>query len=208
MNKNRKAPHPAKEQANLRNLAPASRDEAEDAVRTILRFIGEDTSRPGLLDTPARVVRAWEEWCEGYKHDAAETLDTTFEDIQGYDQPVVMRDIDFISHCEHHMAPMPGKAHIAYWPDQKIVGISKLARIVDVYAKRLQSQENMTREIAEAIDSALKPKGVAIVISAAHGCMTTRGAEKPNATLLTQFFTGKFKSDAELQNQILATLKA
>jgi GTP cyclohydrolase I len=190
-----------------RNEAPVSRDEAEDAVRTLLRFIGEDTGRPGLLDTPGRVVRAWEEWCDGYKEDPDATLNTTFEDIQDYDQPVIMREINFISHCEHHMAPMPGKAHIAYWPDAKVVGISKLARIVDVFARRLQSQENMTRQIAEAIDAALKPKGVAVLISAAHGCMTTRGVDKPNTYLITQFFTGRFKSDMALQNQILVTLK-
>ena len=207
LNKSRKAPNPAKEQANKQNLSPVSREEAEDAVRVILRYIGEDISRPGLLDTPGRVVRAWEEWCEGYKQSPTETLDTTFEDIRDYDQPVIMRDIDFISHCEHHMAAMPGRAHIAYWPDEKIVGISKLARIVDVFAKRLQSQENMTREIAEAIEATLKPKGVAVLITAAHGCMTTRGAEKPNAMLTTQFFTGKFKADTALQNQILGALK-
>jgi GTP cyclohydrolase I len=181
--------------------------EAEEAVRVILRYIGENPARPGLLDTPARVVRAWEEWCEGYKANAADVLNTTFEDIEGYDQPVVMRNIDFISHCEHHMAPMPGKAHIAYWPKDKVVGISKLARVVDVFADRLQSQENLTREVAQAIDEVLAPKGVAIYVEAAHGCMTTRGVGKPNTTLVTTFFTGCFASDMALQAQILATLK-
>jgi GTP cyclohydrolase I len=192
----------------LRPISPApSREEAENAVRILLRYIGEDPERPGLLDTPGRVVRAWEEWCEGYKEDPAAVLDTTFEDIEGYDQPVIMRNINFVSHCEHHMAHMPGKAHVAYWPAQKIVGISKLARIVDVFAQRLQSQENLTRQIAEAIDQVLQPKGVAILIEAQHGCMTTRGAEKPNSSLVTQFFTGCFKDDPQQQEQILATLR-
>ncbi|MBI3418873.1 MAG: GTP cyclohydrolase I FolE [Proteobacteria bacterium] len=197
---------PAKEQANIKS--PVSREAAEEAVRTILRYIGEDVNRPGLADTPGRVVRAWEEWCAGYKEDPEATLNTTFEDIQNYDQPIIMRDIDFISHCEHHMAPMPGKTHIAYWPSDKIVGISKLARIVDVFALRLQSQENLTREIAEAIDRALKPKGVAVAVEAAHGCMTTRGAYKPGAMLLTRTFTGCFESDRALQEQILSALKS
>ncbi|HVY12388.1 MAG TPA: GTP cyclohydrolase I FolE [Alphaproteobacteria bacterium] len=194
--------------ANQTSFQPASREEAEEAVRTILRFIGEDPNRPGLMDTPGRVIRAWEEWCHGYKENAEATLDTYFEDIRDYDQPVVMRNIDFVSHCEHHMAPMPGKAHIAYWPAEKIVGISKLARIVDVFAKRLQSQENLTREIAEALHAALLPKGVAVVIEAAHGCMTTRGVMKSDSTLNTRFFTGCFKSDLHLQEQILSTLQA
>lgn len=200
-----------KKHPNLRpaNIGPVpTRDEAEDAVRTLLRYIGENPGRPGLLDTPGRVVRAWEEWCEGYKADPAEVLNTTFEDIEGYDQPVIMRNIDFISHCEHHMAHMPGKAHIAYWPDKKVVGISKLARVVDVFADRLQSQENMTRQIAEAIDQTLQPKGVAVVVEASHGCMTTRGVSKPSSLLLTQFFTGVFKNDTRLQEQILGSLKA
>jgi GTP cyclohydrolase IA len=189
------------------NEALPTREAAEEAVRTILRYIGENPSRPGLLDTPGRVIRAWEEWCEGYKADATDVLNTTFEDIEGYNQPVVMRNIDFISHCEHHMAPMPGKAHVAYWPGKKVVGISKLARVVDVFADRLQSQENLTREVAEAIDRVLEPKGVAVLVEAAHGCMTTRGVGKPNTTLVTQFFTGCFESDLQLQAQILGTLK-
>ncbi len=186
--------------------APVSREEAEDAVRVLLRYLGEDIARPGLRDTPGRVVRAWEEWCAGYGEDPADTLDTTFEDMTRYDQPVILRGIDFISHCEHHMAAMPGKAHVAYWPDAKVVGISKLARTVDVFARRLQSQENLTCEIAEAIDRNLKPRGVAVVLSAAHGCMTTRGASKPESLLVTRHFTGCFKSDLQLQEQIFAAL--
>lgn len=184
-----------------------SRNEAEEAVRVLLRFLGEDPARPGLVDTPARVVRAWEEWCEGYKDNPSELLGTFFEDIEGYDQPVVMRNIAFVSHCEHHMATMPGVAHVAYWPNKKIVGISKLARVVDVFARRLQSQETMTRQVAEALHSALEPKGVAVVVEAAHQCMTTRGVNKPDTTLLTQFFTGVFENDAREQQKIMGMLR-
>lgn len=186
---------------------PVSREEAENAIATLLRFIGEDPTRPGLVDTPARVVRAWEEWCAGYAEKAEDLLGTFFEDIEGYDQPVVMRNIAFISHCEHHMATMPGIAHVAYWPDKKIVGISKLARVVDVFANRLQSQETLTRQIAEALHTALAPKGVAVFIEAAHECMTTRGVNKPSATLVTNFFTGCFKSDMALQDKVSALLR-
>ena len=192
-----------KKEANAR----PTREEAEEGVRTLLAFIGEDTARPGLLDTPARVVRAWEEWCDGYNENAAEFVSTFFEDIQGYDQPVVMRNINFISHCEHHMASMPGVAHVAYWPDKKVVGISKLARVVDVFARRLQSQETMTKQIAEALHAGLSPKGVAVMIEAEHACMTTRGANKPDASLVTQFFTGCFKTDLDAQQRVLQMLK-
>jgi GTP cyclohydrolase I len=184
-----------------------NRQDAEAAIRTLLRYIGEDPSREGLLETPARVVRAWEEWCGGYKENAADLLGTFFDDIEGYDQPVVMRNINFTSHCEHHMATMPGIAHVAYWPDKKIIGISKLARVVDVFARRLQSQENMTKEIAEALHTALAPKGIAVMIEASHACMTTRGVNKPDASLVTQFFTGCFKSDLLAQEKIIHALK-
>lgn len=187
--------------------AKPNREEAEEAVRTLLRFIGEDVQRSGLRDTPARVVRAWEEWCGGYKVKADEIVDSFFDDITGYDQPVVMRDIAFTSHCEHHMASMPGKAHIAYWPDAHVVGISKLARVVDVFARRLQSQETLTREIAQALDHILKPHGVAVIIEATHACMTTRGANKPEAYLVTQFFTGAYKNDAKAQADVLGMLR-
>ncbi len=197
----------ANQQSKVDGANRATREQAEEAVRTLLCYLGEDVARPGLVDTPARVVRAWDEWCEGYKENAPELLQTFFEDIKGYDQPVVMRNIDFISHCEHHMAPMPGTAHIAYWPNEKVIGISKLARVVDVFARRLQSQENMTREIAEALDAALSPKGVAVVIEAQHGCMTTRGVHKTGADLVTQFFTGVFKHDEKQRGEILASLK-
>lgn len=183
-----------------------SREHAEEAVRTLLAYLGEDVTRPGLLETPSRVVRAWEEWCAGYHDNISELTSKFFEDIAGYDQPVIMRNIDFISHCEHHMASMPGTAHVAYWPDKKVVGISKLARVVDVFARRLQSQETLTRQIAEALHERLSPKGVAVVIEAEHACMTTRGANKPHAHLATQFFTGCFKTDLHAQEQISALL--
>ncbi len=183
-----------------------TRQEAEEGVRTLLAYIGEDTNRSGLLETPARVVRAWEEWCDGYQEDASDLVSKFFEDIEGYDQPVIMRDIHFISHCEHHMADMPGIAHVAYWPDKKVVGISKLARVVDVFARRLQSQETMTRQIAQALHSGLSPKGVAVIINARHACMTTRGANKPDAHLVTQFFTGCFKTDLHAQERIVRLL--
>jgi GTP cyclohydrolase I len=195
-----------KQESSENHARGASREAAEDAVRTLLRYIGEDTTRPGLVETPARVVRAWEEWCSGYQEDAASMLTKFFEDIEGYDQPVMMRNIAFTSHCEHHMAAMPGVAHVAYWPSKKIVGISKLARTVDVFARRLQSQETMTREIAEALDKALSPRGVAVIVEASHGCMTTRGVHKPEAMLLTQFYTGCFKSDLEWQRRVTDSL--
>lgn len=188
------------------NAARPSRAEAEEGVRTLLAYLGEDIGRPGLLETPARVVRAWEEWCDGYKENASELVSKFFEDIEGYDQPVVMRNINFVSHCEHHMASMPGVAHVAYWPDKKVVGISKLARVVDVFSRRLQSQETLTKQIAEALHAGLSPKGVAVMIEAEHACMTTRGANKPNAHLVTQFFTGCFKTDLQAQERISALL--
>ncbi|MDX1922815.1 MAG: GTP cyclohydrolase I [Alphaproteobacteria bacterium] len=186
--------------------ARPTREEAEESVRTLLAYLGEDVTRPGLIETPARVVRAWEEWCDGYKEDAADLVGKFFDDIQGYDQPVIMRNIDFVSHCEHHMASMPGTAHVAYWPDKKVVGISKLARVVDVFAKRLQSQETMTKQIAESLHNGLSPKGVAVIIEAEHACMTTRGANKADAHLVTQFFTGCFKTDLQAQERITALL--
>jgi GTP cyclohydrolase IA len=184
-----------------------TRAEAEEGVRTLLAFLGEDITRPGLLETPARVVRAWEEWCDGYTENTSELVSKFFEDIQGYDQPVIMRNINFVSHCEHHMASMPGVAHVAYWPDKKVVGISKLARVVDAFARRLQSQETMTKQIAEALHAGLSPKGVAVLIEAEHACMTTRGANKPDAHLVTQFYTGCFKIDLHAQERVARLLK-
>lgn len=165
------------------------------AVETLLRYIGEDPAREGLRDTPARVLGAWSEYFSGYQADPDAELSRTFEDIEGYDDMVVVRDIDFVSHCEHHMVPILGKAHVGYWPDAKVVGISKLARVVDIHARRLTSQESMTRRIADCIDRVLAPRGVAVIVRAAHFCMSTRGVNKPNSSTVTSCFTGVFKTD-------------
>ncbi len=170
-----------------------SRKEAEAAVLTLLRWAGDDPTREGLLDTPKRVVNAYEEFFAGYKEDPVEVLMRTFEEVEGYDDMVVLRDIRVESHCEHHMVPIIGKAHIAYMPDGKVVGISKLARVIDIFARRLQTQETMTAQIADAIEKALKPKGVAIVLDAAHQCMTTRGVKKPDVYTITRQFRGCFR---------------
>ncbi len=183
-----------------------TRAEAEKAVETLLRWAGEDPTRPGLLETPARVVRSYEEFYAGYTMDAGEELSKTFEDIVGFDDIVLVKDIEFVSHCEHHMAPITGVAHVAYWPDQKVVGISKLARIVDIFAKRLVSQENMNRQIVEAIDTNLKPKGVAVLISADHQCMSTRGANKPGSSTVTSTFSGVFKTDPDARDRFLSMI--
>lgn len=189
------------------DLTP-SREQAQAAVETILRYIGEDPARPGLIDTPARFIRAYDEFFAGYAMDAAAELSTTFEDINGYDDMVVVRDISFVSHCEHHLAPILGTAHVAYWPDKKIVGISKLARVVDIFARRLISQENMTRDIANIIQTTLSPKGVAVMISADHQCMSTRGVEKAGSSTLTTHVTGCFRDDAEIRGRFMAMVRA
>jgi GTP cyclohydrolase I len=180
-----------------------SRDEAEDAVRTLIAWAGDDPKREGLIDTPGRVVEAYDEWFKGYREDPNEYLSRTFEDVKGYDDIVMLRDIDVESHCEHHMAPFLGKACVAYMPTEKVVGISKLARVVEIYAKRMQTQETMTSQIAKAIDSALSPKGVAIFIDAKHQCMTTRGVHHPDVSTITTQFTGVFKTDKELRERFL-----
>lgn len=180
-----------------------SRAEAEKAVEILLRWAGDDPSREGLLDTPARVVRAYEEFFAGYGRDAKEELARTFEDIQGFDDMVIVKNIDFTSHCEHHMVPVTGVAHVAYWPDQKVVGISKLARVVDIYAKRLVSQETMTLQIVQAIDEALSPKGAAVMIEAAHECMSTRGVNKQDSLTVTSMFSGIFKTDRDVQRRFM-----
>jgi GTP cyclohydrolase I len=184
-------------QKKLKPLERPSRAEAEKAVEVLLRWAGEDPTRTGLKETPARVVRAYEEFFSGYGLDAEDELAKTFEDIVGFDDIVLVKDIDFVSHCEHHMVPIIGKAHVAYWPDEKVVGISKLARVVDVYAKRLISQENMTRAIVDVIDTTLKPRGVAVMIEADHQCMSIRGVHKPGSATVTTTFSGIFK---ECQN--------
>ena len=180
-----------------------SRDEAEDAVRTLIAWAGDDPKREGLLDTPKRVVDAYGEWFEGYTQDPMDYLSKTFEDVKGYDDIVMLRDIDVESHCEHHMAPFLGTACVAYMPTEAVVGISKLARVVEIYAKRLQTQETMTSQIAQAINDSLLPKGVAVMIDAKHECMTTRGVHHPNVSTITTQFTGVFKTDQELRERFL-----
>lgn len=184
-----------------------SREEAMKAVETLLRWAGEDPSREGLLDTPKRVVKAYEEYFSGYAKDAGKELAKTFKDIEGFDDMVIVRDIEFVSHCEHHLAPILGRAHVAYWPDAKVVGISKLARIVDIFGRRMVSQENMTRNIVQCIDENLKPKGVAVYIDANHQCMSTRGVNKGCSSTVTSMFRGIFKDDVQAQNRFLNAIK-
>jgi GTP cyclohydrolase IA len=180
-----------------------SREEAQAAVRTLIAWAGDDPSREGLLDTPRRVVDAYDEFFAGYEGDPFEILTPAFEDVEGYDDLVMLRDIRLESHCEHHMLPITGVVHLAYLPSGSVVGISKLARVVDMYAKRLQTQERMTSQIAEAIERVLQPRGVAVMIDAAHECMTTRGIHKPGTTTITTRFTGTFKEDAEYRGRFL-----
>ena len=187
---------------NDENRRP-SREQALEAVRTLLAWAGDDPDREGLKDTPKRVVDAYAEWFDGYDADAAKELSRTFEDVQGYDDMVLLRDIEVESHCEHHMAPFLGKAYVAYIPNEKVVGISKLARVVEIYARRLQTQEVLTNQIAEAIESNLQPQGVAILIDAEHQCMTTRGVHHRHVSTITTRFTGVFKSDAALKDRFL-----
>lgn len=175
--------------------ARPDRNDAENAVRTLIRWVGDDPAREGLLDTPARVVRAYEEFFAGYLDDSVQTLSRTFSEVDGYDEMIVMTDIRFESHCEHHMVPIICKAHVAYLPDRRVVGISKLARLVDIYAKRLQIQERMTVQIADTLNDVLQPKGVAVVIEGSHQCMTTRGVHKPGAAMVTSRMLGAFRSD-------------
>ena len=183
-----------------------SRPEAEDAVRTLIRWAGDDPNRPGMVGTPARVARAYEEWFAGYAEDPREYLNRTFEEIAGYDEIVVLRDISFESHCEHHMAPIVGRVHIGYLPRNRVVGISKLARLVDVYAKRFQIQEKMTAEIASCLTSVLKPFGVAVVVEAAHQCMTTRGVHKSGVTMVTSQMLGVFRKRLETRQEFLSAI--
>lgn len=183
-----------------------TREEAEEAVRVLLRWAGDDPQRQGLRDTPGRVVRAFEEYFAGYSTNPREYLERTFDEVGGYDEIVLLRDISFESHCEHHLAPIIGKAHVAYLPTNRVVGISKLARVVEIFAKRLQIQEKLTAEIAQAIQEILKPLGVAVIIEAVHHCMTTRGVHKSGVTMLTSRMTGVFKEDAALRREVLAMI--
>ncbi len=192
------------------NDAPAlirpNRDQAEDAVRTLLAWAGDDPAREGLVDTPKRVAKAFEEWFGGYAEDPEEYLKRTFEEVEGYDEMITLRDIRFESHCEHHLAPIIGKAHVAYLPTNKVVGISKLARVVETYAKRLQVQEKMTAQIAQCIQKVLEPKGVAVVIEAAHQCMTTRGVHKTGVSMVTSTMLGEFRRNPLTRREFLTII--
>ena len=180
-----------------------SDDEALEAFRTILSWMGEDPSREGLVETPKRVLKAYKEYFGGYSIDANKVLEKTFGDVEGYDDMVVEKNISVTSHCEHHMAPIVGTAHLAYIPKDRVVGLSKLARVVEVFSKRLQTQERLTMQIAQSLMTALDAKGVAVTIDAAHQCMTMRGIKKENATTVTNYFLGQFKEDLSIQNRYL-----
>lgn len=181
-----------------------SREQAEEAVRVLLRWAGDDPAREGLRDTPRRVVDAFRDWFSGYRDDPRAFLARTFEEVAGYDEMVVLRDIEFASHCEHHLAPIIGRAHVGYLPRRRVVGISKLARVVEAYARRLQVQEKMTAEIAHCIQDALDPLGVGVVIEAAHQCMTTRGVNKPRVSMITSQMLGAFRDDPRTRGEFLA----
>ena len=192
------------------DLEPAkrpTREEAMEAVRTLIAWSGDDPRREGVIDTPKRVVDAYAEWFEGYAADPAKELSRTFEDVQGYDDIVMLREIEVESHCEHHMAPFLGKAYVAYMPTNRVVGISKLARVVEIFAKRLQTQETMTQQITDAICDSLKPAGVAVLIDAEHQCMTTRGVHHRDVSTITTQFRGVFKTDKVLQQRFMDLVK-
>ena len=184
-----------------------SEDEAMAAVRTLIAWAGDNPEREGLIDTPKRVIKAYREWFRGYDVDPAKELERTFEDVSGYDDMVILRDIDVESHCEHHMAPFLGTAYVAYLPTDKVVGISKLVKVVEAFSKRLQTQETMTAQIAGAIDDALKPRGSAVMVDAVHQCMSTRGVHHPNVSTITTQFTGEFKTNPALQERFLRLIK-
>lgn len=183
-----------------------SRAEAEEAVRTLIRWAGENPAREGLADTPGRVVRAYEEWFAGYEEDPEELLKRTFEEVGGYDEIVLLRDIRFTSHCEHHMAPIFGRAHVGYLPRNRVVGLSKLARLINVYARRLQIQERMTVEIADALDRILQPHGVGVVIEAMHACMSTRGVHQADSTMVTSRLLGVFRDRSDTRQEFLSAI--
>ena len=188
---------------NNQNSKKISDKEAEEAFKTILAWMGEDPSREGLLETPKRVVKAFKEYFKGYKEDPIQVLDKTFGDVDGYDDMVIQKNISVQSHCEHHMAPIIGKAHVAYIPNERVVGLSKLARVVEVFSKRLQTQERLTMQIANTLMGALDAKGVAVTIDSTHQCMTMRGIKKEKATTVTNYYLGQFKEDLSYQNRYL-----
>jgi len=183
-----------------------SRAEVEQAVSTLIRWAGDDPDREGLIETPARVTRAYEQWFAGYGEDPEEFLQRTFEEVAGYDEMVLLRDIRFVSHCEHHMAPIIGRAHIGYLPQHRVVGISKLARLVEVYAKRLQIQERITAQIANTLERVLRPQGVAVVVEGTHGCMTSRGVHQREATMVTSHMLGVFRNHPETRQEFLSAI--
>ncbi len=198
---------PEKSRETLLSEVRPSREEAEAAVRTLLRWIGDDPAREGLVETPARVVKAYEELYSGYHKSAADLLGRTFEEVAGYDDIVLVKDIPFHTHCEHHMVPVTGRAHVAYLPNGSVLGLSKIARVVDLFARRLQTQEAMTAQIAAAIQDNLDPRGVAVMIEAEHMCMSMRGIEKQGSTTMTTTFTGAFKNDPDEQVRFMTMLK-
>jgi len=187
----------------MRKPRKPSRKQAEKAIHTLLLWAGEDPRREGLIDTPSRVAKAYEDWFSGYRQDPVRYLKRTFEEVEGYDEMIVLRDIAFESHCEHHMAPIIGKAHVGYLPRNKVVGISKLARVVEAFARRFQVQEKMTAQIANCIEDVLKPKGVGVVIEAVHQCMTTRGIHKTDVSMVTSQMIGTFREDARTRSEFL-----
>jgi GTP cyclohydrolase IA len=207
MAKSAKAKTPARASAPGKpKLVKPSRAEAEAAVRTLIQWAGDDPDREGLLATPSRVVSAYEEWYSGYGQDPRDYLQRTFDEVGGYDEIVLLRNIRFESHCEHHMAPVLGRVHIGYLPRKRVVGISKLARLVDVYAKRMQTQEKMTAEIAGCVEAVLKPFGVAVVVEAAHQCMTTRGVHKTDVTMVTSRMLGAFRDQVQTRQEFLSAI--
>jgi len=184
-----------------------SREQAEKAVRTLIQWAGDNPDREGLVDTPARFVRAWDEYFSGYNEDPVDVLERTFQETGGYDEMVVLRDIQFFSHCEHHVVPIIGKVHVAYLPSSRVIGISKLARVVEIFARRLQIQEKLTAEIAKTIDEVLEPKGVGVVVQAQHQCMTTRGVKKSGVSMITSHMLGAFRDDSKTRREFLSFIE-
>jgi len=203
---NIQSPRPIASDTSSSSSERPSRDDAEAAVRTLLLWAGENPDREGLVDTPARVVRSYEEYYAGYEIDPVELLARSFEETEGYDEMVVLRDIRLVSHCEHHMVPIIGRVHVAYLPAGRVVGISKLARVVEVYAKRLQIQEKLTAQIANTLQEVLRPNGVAVVVDAQHQCMTTRGIQKPGVSMVTSRMLGAFRDDPATRREFLAMI--